>query len=117
MAWWTWGGLIRVLKPVAAGVALAYMVTGFVDGPPPVNFSPESPNSAKQTEIVEPQAELVIERNVMKLGSLLTFQRDSADQGGNGADSAGNGLGMFYDLGGEAPSVKGVVDGSVEPRQ
>jgi hypothetical protein len=92
----TWGGTMRVLKPVMAGVALAYMATGFVDGPPPVNFSPENPHTAKQTEIVVPQAELVIERNILKLGSLLTFQAESPALVRQQA-SPNEGLGMFYD--------------------
>ncbi|XXJ18473.1 hypothetical protein ACR42D_02770 [Desulfovibrio caledoniensis] len=99
----TWGGMVRVLKPVMAGVALAYLVTGFVDGPPPVNFSPESPHTAKQTEIVEPQAELVIERNILKLGSLLTFQAENPALVRQQA-SPNEGLGMFYDPGVQAPS-------------
>jgi hypothetical protein len=94
----TWGGMVRVLKPVMAGMALAYLVTGVVDGPPPVNFSPENPHTAKQTEIVEPQAELVIERNILKLGSLLTFQAENPALVRQQA-APNEGLGMFYDPG------------------
>ncbi|OIQ50478.1 hypothetical protein BerOc1_02416 [Pseudodesulfovibrio hydrargyri] len=102
---WTWGGMIRVLKPVMAGMALAYLATGFVDGPPPVNFSPENPRTAKQTEIVEPQAELVIERNILKLGSLLTFQADNPALVRQQA-APNEGLGMFYDPGVRGPSAR-----------
>jgi hypothetical protein len=94
-----------VLKPVMAGVALAYLATGLVDGPPPVNFSPESPHTAKQTEIVEPQAELVIERNILKLGSLLTFQAENPALVRQQA-SPNEGLGMFYDPGVQGPSAQ-----------
>jgi hypothetical protein len=114
MSRWTWSGVVRMLKPVAAGVALAYLATGLVDGPPPVNFSPESPTSAKQTEIVEPQAELVLERNILKLGSLLTFKA------GNPAlvrelEPVPGEQGLFYDSG-VAPAVKGMVSGQPEAR-
>jgi hypothetical protein len=106
----TWGGMIRVLKPVMAGMALAYLATGLVDGPPPVNFSPESPNTAKQTEILEPQAELVIERNILKLGSLLTFRADNPALVRQPA-SPNEGLGMFYDPNASGPSAAGAVTG------
>ncbi|WP_338669339.1 hypothetical protein [Pseudodesulfovibrio methanolicus] len=102
----TWAGTVRVLKPVLAGVALAYLATGFVDGPPPVNFRPESPNSAKQTEIVEPQAELVIERNILKLGSLLTFRAENPALVRQEA-SPNEGLGMFYDTEVRPPAAGG----------
>ncbi|NDV20354.1 hypothetical protein GO013_13135 [Pseudodesulfovibrio sp. JC047] len=62
----------RVLKPIVAGLALAYMLTALVDKPAPVHFPSEAQSVAKQTEIFEPQAELVIEKNIMKLGSLLS---------------------------------------------
>ncbi|HKI82673.1 MAG TPA: hypothetical protein VKA04_13570 [Pseudodesulfovibrio sp.] len=106
----TWGGMVRVLKPVMAGMALAYLVTGLVDGPPPVNFSPESPHTAKQTEIVEPQAELVIERNILKLGSLLTFQAENPALVRQQA-LPNEGLGMFYDPGASGSSPAGTVTG------
>ncbi|WP_319581573.1 hypothetical protein [uncultured Pseudodesulfovibrio sp.] len=112
----TWEGTLRMLKPVAAGVALAYLATGFVDGPPPVNFSPESPNTAKQTEIVVPQAELVIERNILKLGSLLTFQAGSPALVRQQA-TQNEGLGMFYDPGVSGPSAEGGIPGSSETEQ
>ncbi|EGB16017.1 hypothetical protein DND132_2814 [Pseudodesulfovibrio mercurii] len=97
MAWLTWAGTVRVLKPVAAGVALAYLGTGFVDGPPPVNFRADGPGAAKQAEIVEPQAELVIERNILKLGSLLTFRvEDPVQVRRQGLAGDGD---MFYDPG------------------
>ncbi|WP_319542225.1 hypothetical protein [uncultured Pseudodesulfovibrio sp.] len=63
---------VRVLKPIAAGLALAFLATAMVDKPAPVHFQPENPYAAKQTEILEPQAELIIEKNIMKLGSLLS---------------------------------------------
>jgi len=69
--------LMRVLKPVLAGVGLAYMVTALVDGPLPVNFQSEEAGHAKQMEIVEPRAEVVIEKNIMKLGSLLSIKADN----------------------------------------
>ncbi|QJB56604.1 hypothetical protein [Pseudodesulfovibrio sp. zrk46] len=64
--------IIRVLKPIVAGVALAYLATAFVDKPAPVHFQPENPYAAKQEEIVETQADLVTEKNIMKLGSPLS---------------------------------------------
>jgi hypothetical protein len=64
--------VMKILKPIGAGLALAYLATGLVDGPAPVNFRPENPYSAKQAEIVEPHAAVVIEKNIMKLGSLLS---------------------------------------------
>jgi len=75
--------MVRVLKPIAAGLALAFLVTAMVDKPAPVHFQPENPYAAKQTEILEPQAELVIEKNIMKLGSLLSVTAvDSVTQEG-----------------------------------
>lgn len=64
--------VMKILKPIGAGLALAYLATALVDGPAPVNFRPENPYAAKQAEILEPQAALVIEKNIMKLGSLLS---------------------------------------------
>jgi len=64
--------LIRLGKPVMAGLALAYLVTAFVDRPEPVHFQPENPFKAQQTAIVEPQVGLVVEKNIMKLGSPLS---------------------------------------------
>jgi len=64
--------ILRLLKPIIAGVALAYLVTAFVDKPAPVHFQPENPYAARQEEIVEPQATLVTEKNIMKLGSPLS---------------------------------------------
>lgn len=66
--------IIRIGKPIIAGLALAYLATAFVDKPAPVHFQPENPYASKQAEIVEPQAELVMEKNVMKLGSPLSVQ-------------------------------------------
>jgi hypothetical protein len=68
--------LIRVLKPVVAGFALAYLVTAFVDRPAPVNFQPSNPYASGQSKIVEPQVELVVEKNIMKLGSPLSAIRE-----------------------------------------
>ncbi|WP_207261940.1 hypothetical protein [Desulfovibrio sp. Huiquan2017] len=113
MAWLTWTGMVRVLKPVAAGMALAYLVTGFVDGPPPVSFSRESLHSAKQTEILEPQGDLVIERNILKLGSLLTFRVEDPALVRQQREMAGE-PGMFFDPGFQGPEVKGMVSGSPE---
>jgi hypothetical protein len=107
----SWSSILRALKPVAAGVALAYLVTALVDGPPPVNFRPENPNSAKQAEIVEPHAELVIEKNVMKLGSLLSVKVDEAAYRKVGGVVV-NESEMFFipESGpGSLPSVKGEV--------
>lgn len=66
--------IIRVLKPIVAGIALAYLVTAFVDKPAAVHFQLENPYAAKQEEIVEPQTSMVSEKNVMKLGSPLTVR-------------------------------------------
>lgn len=71
-----WPTILRILKPLAAGLALAYLVTAFVDKPAPVHFQPENPYASKQAEIVEPQAEKVMEKNIMKLGSPLSVQPD-----------------------------------------
>lgn len=68
--------LIRLLKPVVAGLALAYLVTSFVDKPAPVHFQPENPYAAKQETIVESQTDMVIEKNIMKLGSPLSVTPD-----------------------------------------
>ncbi|BDQ38485.1 hypothetical protein SYK_28450 [Pseudodesulfovibrio nedwellii] len=72
MAFGNSSNLVRVFKPIAAGLALAFLATAMVDKPAPVHFQPENPYAAKQAEILEPQAELVIEKNIMKLGSLLS---------------------------------------------
>lgn len=113
MARWSWTGILRVVKPMAAGLGLAFLATAWLDGPPPVNFSPESPHSAKQAEIVESQAELVIERNVMKLGSLLSLK---AAEPGLADQSAGPGedeSGLYFDPDGRSvPAVKGAVSDS-----
>lgn len=65
--------IIRILKPIIAGVALAYLVTAFVDKPASVHFQPENPYASKQGEIVESQSDMVIEKNIMKLGSPLSM--------------------------------------------
>ncbi|WP_419786709.1 hypothetical protein [Pseudodesulfovibrio sp.] len=64
--------LIRLGKPVLAGLALAYFATGFVDRPAPVHFQPENPYAAQQTAIVESPVDLVVEKNILKLGSPLS---------------------------------------------
>ncbi|MBI9080405.1 MAG: hypothetical protein JEY79_11775 [Pseudodesulfovibrio sp.] len=66
--------ILRILKPFVAGLALAYFVTAFVDKPAPVHFQPENPYAARQADIVEPQAKMVMEKNIMKLGSPLSVQ-------------------------------------------
>lgn len=77
MAAGRWATTLRILKPIAAGLALAYLVTAFVDKPAPVHFQPENPYASKQAEIVEPQAAMVTEKNIMKLGSPLSVQPDA----------------------------------------
>ena len=66
--------LLRLLKPVVAGMAIAYVVTAFVDKPSPVHFQPENPYASKQAEVAEPQTDLVMEQNIMKLGSPLSVR-------------------------------------------
>jgi len=68
--------LLRLVKPIVAGLALAYLVTAFVDKPAPVHFQPENPYAAKQEEILEPQTDMVVEKNIMKLGSPLSVTPD-----------------------------------------
>lgn len=72
------GTIVRLLKPLLAGIALAYLVTAFVDRPAPVQFQPRSPNASAQARIVEPQVDLVVEKNIMKLGSPLSNVRATA---------------------------------------
>lgn len=72
------GFIVRLLKPLLAGMALAYLVTAFVDRPAPVQFQPRSPNASAQARIVEPQVDLVVEKNIMKLGSPLSNVQTSA---------------------------------------
>lgn len=113
MAYWSWSGILRVVKPVAAGMGLAFLATAWLDGPPPVDFSPESPYSAKQAEIVESQAELVIERNIMKLGSLLSLKAAEPTLLGQSSGPGENESGLFFDPDGKSvPAVKGVVSDS-----
>ena len=109
MAFVSWSGILRVLKPVVAGMGMAFVATALLDGPPPVNFQPENPFSAKQAEIVEPQAELVIEKNIMKLGSLLSVQ---ADEPGSGQviGPVGGDLGQIFDIGPGAETAPQVRD-------
>jgi len=70
------GTILRIMKPLVAGLALAYLVTAFVDKPAPVHFQSENPYAAKQADIVEPQAEMVMDKNIMKLGSPLSVRPD-----------------------------------------
>lgn len=72
--------IIRIGKPIIAGLALAYLVTAFVDKPAPVHFQPDNPYASKQAEIVEPQAALIMEKNVMKLGSPLSVRPDEVEE-------------------------------------
>ncbi len=114
--------ILRILKPLAAGLAVAYLVTAFVDRPAPVHFQPENPYASKQAEIVEPQAEMVMEKNAMKLGSPLSVQPDAVIETesvakieesrgqsvvtGNATDSTSDNV---------TSSVKGEVEGVMEP--
>jgi hypothetical protein len=87
----------RLLKPVLAGVALAYLVTAFVDKPAPVDFQPMNPYASAQSKIVAPQVDLVMEKNIMKLGSPLSATPETVApeanplaglEGGAGDDAA-----------------------------
>ena len=105
--------VMKILKPIGAGLALAFLATALVDGPAPVNFRPENPYASKQAEILEPQASLVIEKNIMKLGSLLSVPEgdlvlpEPAMQGGDGIEV----LPDMDSAPGAGPSVKGAVAG------
>lgn len=68
--------ILRLGKPIMAGVALAYLATAFVDKPAPVHFQPDNPYAAQQSAIVEPETTLVTEKNIMKLGSPLSVLPD-----------------------------------------
>ncbi|MDD3313856.1 hypothetical protein [Pseudodesulfovibrio sp.] len=68
--------LTRLGKPVVAGLALAYLATGFLDRPAPVHFEPDNPYAARQTAIAEPLAKLVVEKNILKLGSPLSVTKE-----------------------------------------
>ena len=68
--------IFRLGKPIMAGLALAYLVTAFVDKPMPVHFQPGNPFAAQQSAIVEPETALVSEKNIMKLGSPLSILPD-----------------------------------------
>jgi len=68
--------LIRLGKPIAAGLALAYLATGLVDRPAPVHFQPDNPYAARQTAIAEPPTKLVVEKNILKLGSPLSVTKE-----------------------------------------
>lgn len=64
--------IIRILKPIVTGIALAYWLTAFMDKPMPVHFLSENPYAAKQEEVVKSQESQIIEKNIMKLGSPLS---------------------------------------------
>lgn len=67
---------VRLIKPIVAGMALAFLVTAFVDTPAPVHFQQDDPLAAQQTAIVTSPAEMVVEMNVMKLGSPFTAPQE-----------------------------------------
>lgn len=105
--------LIRLLKPIVLGVGLAYLVTAFVDKPTPVIFQPENPYASEQQKIVEPQLDVVMQKNVMKLGSPFSVSPDK------GVDSS-NPLSALEELeSGEVPETESVqleVDNATEIR-
>lgn len=75
--------MLRILKPVVAGLGIAYVVTAFVDKPAPVHFQPDNPYAAQQTAIVEPYRDVVEEKNILKLGSPLSAGPDEFDTRNN----------------------------------
>ena len=66
--------LVRVLKPIVAGMALAYFLTAFLDRPEPVHFQPDNPYASKQQLATKPLEDVVTDANIMKLGSPLSLQ-------------------------------------------
>jgi len=109
MAAGRWAIILRILKPLAAGVALAYLATAFVDKPAPVHFQPENPYAAKQAEIVEPQAGMVMEKNIMKLGSPLSVQSSEAVEEGDAVETPEIRVGQDSATANATQSVKGEV--------
>lgn len=103
----------KIIKPIGAGLAIAYLATAFVDGPPPVHFQPDNPYEAKQTEIVETQSAIVIEKNILKLGSLLSVPKgDIVVPRSN--EFSGDRIEVLPPLE-PANTVKGIVTDSPEP--
>ncbi|QGY38984.1 hypothetical protein GM415_02140 [Pseudodesulfovibrio cashew] len=94
--------VIRLLKPVLAGIALAYLVTGFLDRPAPVHFQPDNPRAARQEEIAQSQVNLVTEKNVMKLGSPLSV---SAEGGVSAAENPLAGLAASPEVQTDSPAA------------
>lgn len=79
--------LLRVLKPIVAGMALAFFATAFLDRPAPLHFQPENPYAPKQSEVARSQVDLVMDTNVMRLGSPLSVV---PGQGLDGQDADGD---------------------------
>lgn len=57
-----------------AGVAAAYLVTGFWDRPRPIHFSSGNEKSTPQSAARENDQQLVLRKNIFKLGDPLTIQ-------------------------------------------
>jgi len=111
--------MLRILKPIAAGLALAYLATAFVDKPAPVHFQPDNPYASKQAEIVGLQAEIVMEKNIMKLGSPLSVQPDEVVINNDAGELSGpkdemeiGGTPVIQDSAADnaTPSIKGEVE-------
>lgn len=94
-------GILRILKPVAAGVACAYLATAWVDRPAPIHFEPENPYAAQQSKIVEPPVDIVMVKNIMKLGTPLSVL--------SAPDAPGGGTDAPEEINGDGPTVKGKV--------
>lgn len=56
------------------GLAAAYLATGFVDKPAPIHFEPEDHRRAAQGAALESDEQIVLRKNVFKLGDPLTMQ-------------------------------------------
>ena len=99
--------MLRLFKPIAAGLGLAFFVTAFLDAPPPISLVEEVSSVLEQGVISEPQSSMVSERNVMKLGSPLSAA------GGNDETEL-NPLAPIESI--QAPVVTGAVNGTaLEP--
>jgi len=122
----------RLLKPVLAGMALAYLVTAFVDKPAPVDFQPMNPYASAQSKIVAPQVDLVMEKNIMKLGSPLSATPETVAPEANPlaglevraeddlavvADNATAGVPAIRDAAQEDPASEGQPPGATPPDQ